>query len=467
MSRSNKKLLIENLEITDVAAEGKSIGKHNGIVVFVKYAVPGDLVDVQVVKNRKRYMEGFPVRFRKFSGIRVSPFCEHFGVCGGCTWQHLPYTEQLKYKQKEVSENLSRIGKVEIPLIEPVIASPDNMYYRNKLEFSFSSQRWLTQGEIGSGLPIDKRALGFHMPGKFDKILDIRNCYLQPDPSNAIRLFVKEFAVRNSLALYNPYTHEGLMRNLIIRNNLSGEFMIILSVSAMNEHIEKLLQELCSVFPAIVSAFYIINNKVNDSLADLEPVLFRGKDHLTEKIEGLTFRISPKSFFQTNTRQTFTLYEVVRDYAGLKGSETVYDLYTGTGTIALFLAGKCKKIVGMDFVDEAIKDAGINADLNIINNVEFLSGDVKEMLEDQFVCRHGKPDVLVVDPPRNGMLKDVIEGIIRVMPEKVVYVSCNPATQARDINMLSEHYRVERSQPVDMFPHTYHIENVVLLNKNN
>jgi 23S rRNA (uracil1939-C5)-methyltransferase len=467
MSRSKKLSTIENLEITDVAAEGKALGKHNGVVIFVKYAMPGDVVDVKILKDKRRYMEGVILKFRKFSEKRTDPFCEHFGICGGCNWQHLPYEEQLKYKQKEVSENLARIGRVDIPAVEPALSSAMPKYYRNKLEFTFSTQRWLSRGEIDSGLPVDRDALGFHMPEKFDKILDIRNCYLQPDPSNEIRLFVKDLAKKSNLEFYNPYTHEGLMRNLIIRSNIEGEFMLLLSVSGYNETVGQLLQEVQAKFPRVVSVFYVINKKVNDSMNDLEPVLFYGNDHLIESIGSLKFRISPKSFFQTNSRQAFTLYRTALDFAGLTGNETVYDLYTGTGTIALFLAQHCRKVTGMDFVEEAVADARINAGLNNIANADFFSGDVAGMMQDEFIMANGKPDVIVTDPPRAGMHKDVIEGINRILPSRIVYVSCNSATQARDINMLSGYYDVEKVQPVDMFPQTYHIENVALLRKRN
>jgi 23S rRNA (uracil1939-C5)-methyltransferase len=465
MGRTKKKPLIEKLLIDNIAAEGKSIGHFEGMVVFVPNCVPGDMVDVQIIRKRKRFMEGYPVHFHAYSANRSEPFCQHFGLCGGCKWQHLPYEEQLKFKHQQVADTLERIGKVSVDQVLPIKASEKQLYYRNKLEFTFSRNRWLTNDEIQSGdLSIERRGLGFHIPGKFDKVLDIQTCYLQPEPSNLIRTFVREYALNNDLAFFDIVHQEGLLRNLIIRNNLAGEVMVIFSFFR-NEHevIAKLLETMALKFPQITSLMYVINPKANDTINDLDIVLFKGNDHLIEKLEGLFFRISPKSFFQTNTEQAHKLYSVALDFAELSGQEIVYDLYTGTGTIALFMAQKCLKIIGLEFVPEAIADARINAELNNIGNASFFAGDIRELLSESFIASNGHPDVIITDPPRTGMHPDVIQAIIAARPDRIVYVSCNPATQARDIALLSSHYHVLKSQPVDMFPFTHHVENVALL----
>jgi 23S rRNA (uracil1939-C5)-methyltransferase len=465
MSRSKSQPILEKLVITDIAAEGKAIARFEGMVVFVSRCVPGDMVDVQIVRRRKRFMEGFPVRFHTLSPAREEPFCSHFGTCGGCKWQHLPYKDQLRFKQQQVADALERIGKVEASTILPILGSEQLKYYRNKLEFTFSHSRWLTQDEIQSGDPLtERRALGFHIPGKFDKVLDIDTCYLQPEPSNEIRNFVRHYALENDLPFFNLVRQEGLLRNLIIRNNLAGEVMAVFSFFRDDSPvIERLLSAVAERFPQIASLLYVINPKANDTLNDLEVRLFRGKDHLTENMEGLTFSISPKSFFQTNTRQAYNLYCIARDFAGLTGNETVYDLYSGTGTITLFMAHNCRKVVGLENVGDAVTDARKNAGQNDISNAVFLTGDIRELLNDELLKQHGRPDVIITDPPRTGMHADVIKAILAAAPERIVYVSCNPATQARDIQLLSEHYRVIKTQPVDMFPYTHHVENVALL----
>lgn len=465
MGRIKQKPLLEKLVITDLAAEGKAITRHEGMVVFVTQCIPGDVVDVQIIRKRKRFMEGYPVRFHAYSPDREEPFCRHFGVCGGCKWQQLPYLQQLRFKQQQVADALGRIGKTGVELMMPVLPSEKKLFYRNKLEFTFSHSRWLTDAEIRSGLPLqERRALGFHMPGKFDKVLDIETCFLQPEPSNDIRNFVKQYAINRNLEFFNLLHQQGFLRNLIIRNNLAGEVMLVFSFFHDDpEVIPQLLDAVAQQFPQVVSILYVINPKANDTLNDLEIVRFRGQDHLMETMEDLRFRISPKSFFQTNTSQAYRLYGMVRDMAGLTGQETVYDLYTGTGTIALFLAGKCNKVVGLEFVQEAIDDARQNAALNGITNAFFLAGDIRNLLSPQLIASHGRPDVLVTDPPRTGMHADVIQSILDISPQRIVYVSCNPATQARDIALLADRYAVLKAQPVDMFPYTQHVENIVLL----
>jgi 23S rRNA (uracil1939-C5)-methyltransferase len=462
------KPVLENLLVTDIAAEGKAIAKYEGMVVFITQAVPGDVVDVQVIRKRKRYMEAFPVRFHKYAGNRAVPFCEHFGQCGGCRWQQLPYAEQLIYKQKQVADNLGRIGKVQVNMINPIIGSEKQTCYRNKLEFTFSHNRWLTPEEIKTGRQYEQRhAVGFHIPGRFDKVLDITRCHLQPEPSNRIRNFVREFAVNQGLDFFNVEDQEGFLRNLTIRNNRVGEFMVIFSFFRDEpDLINLLLHVVEKQFPEIVSLVYVINPKANDTINDLQVRLYNGKDHLEEEMEGLKFRISPKSFFQTNPDQAYRLFCITRDFAALTGKETVYDLYTGTGTIALFLARSCKKITGIDYVPEAVVDAKMNAAENNIANAEFFSGDIRKIFRETFLSHQGRPDVVVTDPPRTGMHQEVVETILYASPRRIVYVSCNPATQARDISLLATRYRVTGIQPLDMFPHTHHVENVVLLELN-
>lgn len=459
--------ILENLEVTDIAAEGKALALYDGIIVFVRQAVPGDVVDVQLIRKHKRFMEGYPVKFHTFSDNRVEPFCEYFGTCGGCIWQQLPYHEQLRYKQKQVYDHLTHIGKVNTSIIEAIIPSFLQTHYRNKLEFTFSDKRWLTPEEINSGDVVNKwHALGFHVPGKFDRILDIKTCYLQPEPSNAIRNFVRKYAIDHDLEFFNLRRQNGLLRNLIIRNSSNGEFMVIVSLYKEDiKPVEKLLSALASQFPEISSLCYVINNKANDTIHDLDIIPFIGKEYLEEIMEDLHFRISPKSFFQTNTIQTYQLYRIVREYAGLTGKETVYDLYAGTGTIALYLARHCAAVVGIDYVDDAIADAVRNSEANHLNNTKFFTGDIKNLLRESFVLNHGRPDVVITDPPRTGMHKDVVQFLLSMLPQRIVYVSCNTATQARDIQILSSQYHVVKSQPVDMFPHTAHVENVALLER--
>jgi 23S rRNA (uracil1939-C5)-methyltransferase len=467
MGRSKLKPLLEKLLIVDVAAEGKAIAKYEGMVVFVSQCVPGDVVDVQVLRKRKRFMEGYPVKFHAYSENRSTPFCKHFGTCGGCKWQHLPYADQLKYKQRQVIDSLERIGKVSTANVAEIMGSQNQVAYRNKLEFTFTHNRWLTNEEIQSSpANIERRGLGFHIPGRFDKVLDIEECYLQPELSNQIRQFVRKYAMDNNLPFFDLINQEGLLRNLIVRNNNAGEFMVVFSFFRDDtEAIQQLMGATGKQFPQITALLYVINPKGNDTINDLEVKLFSGRDHLIEVMENLQFRISPKSFFQTNTNQAYQLYCIVRDFAALTGTETVYDLYTGTGTIALFLARNCSRVIGLEYVAEAIDDARINAGLNGIDNARFFTGDIKTLLNEEFISTSGKPDVIITDPPRNGMHPDVVESIIQASPEKIVYVSCNPATQARDIELLSSAYDILKSQPVDMFPFTHHVENVTLLQK--
>lgn len=467
MGRRKNLPLIENLEITDFAAEGKSLARHDNMVVFVKGLIPGDVADVQVTRKRKKYLEGYSVALKKESKYRVEPFCQHFGVCGGCKWQILSYEKQLAFKQKQVADQLQRIAKIKLPEISPIIGSKHQQYYRNKLEYTFSSGRWLSNEEIKSGAEIDdRRALGFHLPGKFDRVLPIETCYLQDDLSNKIRNRIREFTLQNGYKYYNQREYAGLMRNLIIRNTHQGEWMVIL-VFACNdpEKIESLMSMVASEFPAVTSLLYVINTKKNDTISDQEILLFSGRDYIFEKLGELTFKIGPKSFFQTNTLQAFELYKIALEFADLKGEETVYDLYTGTGTIANFVASHCKKVIGIENIQEAIADAQVNSEINKINNTEFITGDIKDTLSQEFVKKYGQPDVIIADPPRAGMHEGVVKTIIETAPERIVYISCNPATQARDLQLLNQHYKIKAIQPVDMFPHTHHVENVVRLDR--
>jgi len=459
--------LLEKVRITDIGAEGNAVARIDNLVVFVPMMVPGDLVDLRVVRKRKKFLEGRVVKVHEYSADRIQPRCVHFGICGGCKWQHLPYNLQLAFKEKQVRDNLTRIGKVDLPLIEPIKGSDEQYFYRNKLEYTFSDKRWFTEEEIRSGNKLEKEgALGFHIPGLFDKVLDIEECHLQPAPSNEIRNAVREFAVKNDLSFFDLREQNGLLRNLVIRNTLAGEVMVIVVFySDDREKREGLLDFLASEFPQITSLFYVINSKKNDSLSDQEPVLYRGVDHLTEVIDGLKYRIGPKSFAQTNTRQAAELYRIASEFASFAGDEVVYDLYTGTGTIANYVAKHVRKVIGIEYIDEAIADARINSELNGISNADFYAGDIKDVLTRQFIEDNGHPDVIITDPPRAGMHEDVVKTILEASPERIVYISCNPATQARDILLLSGGYDVARVQPVDMFPHTHHVENVVLLNR--
>ncbi len=468
MARKRKKRpLLERVLVTDIASEGKALGKVNDKVVFISNTVPGDIVDVQVTRKRKKFYEGFPVKFHYYSDIRVEPFCEHFGICGGCKWQSLPYKEQLFYKQKEVINNLSRIAKVVLPEIYPIIPSPADTFYRNKLEFTFTNKRWLTSEEIESGLEItDNNALGFHVSGRYDKVVDIKKCHLQPDPSNDIRLEIKDYALKNKMSFFDINVQKGFLRTLIIRTSSIGEVMVIISFFTDDMNARNLLFEhLNKKFPSVTSWMYVINSKANDTIMDLDICLYAGRNHIFESMGDLKFKIGPKSFFQTNFKQAFRLYSVVLEFAELTGRETVYDLYTGTGTIANFVAGQANKVVGIENVPEAIDDARENSLINKIDNTVFLSGDIKDIFNVELFEHHGHPDIVITDPPRAGMHSDVVQTLINAAADKIVYVSCNPATQARDINILDVSYRVVKVQPVDMFPHTHHVENIVLLEK--
>jgi len=465
--RKRKQLpFFEKVKITDIGSEGKAIAKINDLIVFIPFVIPGDIVDIQINKKKKNFLEGYAVKFHEYSPNRQEAFCSHFGICGGCKWQILPYEDQLKFKQKQVVDNLERIGKIELKHVINILPSEKTTYYRNKLEYSFSNKRWLTNDEIDDeGNEIKQmNALGFHIPKKFDKILDIEHCYLQKEPSNEIRLSIKKYALANNLTFFDLRKQTGFLRNIIIRTSTTNELMVIVSFFYEDKkEREKLLTHLSENFKEITSLMYVINSKPNDSITDLEVKLFKGKDHIFEVMENLKFKIGPKSFYQTNSEQAYNLYKIVREFADLSGTENVYDLYTGTGTIANFVANKSKKVIGIEYVKEAIDDAKINSEINSINNTEFFAGDMKDILSQEFIDKKGKPDVIIIDPPRAGMHKNVIESLLYAMPKKIVYVSCNPATQARDINLLLDNYSVEKIQPVDMFPHTHHVENVALL----
>ncbi len=465
MGRRNKPL-IERVVIEDIAAEGKAIAYYNDCVVFAPYVIPGDVVDLQVTKKRKRYMEARVEKIHEYSADRLEPFCEHFGVCGGCKWQMLPYEKQIAFKHRQVEDALKRIGKVELPPFDPIVGSKKTQYYRNKLEYTFSCNRWLSKDEIDAE-HIDTDALGFHIPKLFDKILDIKHCYLQPEPSNEIRLSIRKFAKENGYTFYNQRIHEGFLRNIIIRTTSTGQVMLIVIFGYNDkEKIEKLLNHIKNEFGnKITSLLYVINKKLNDTIADQEILCYSGATEVYEEMEGLKFKIGPKSFYQTNSEQAYELYKITRDFASLSGNELVYDLYTGTGTIALFVAKYAKQVIGIEYVEDAISDAKINAKNNNISNSKFYAGDMKDVLNREFIEKHGKPDVIITDPPRAGMHNDVVETILFCEPEKIVYVSCNPATQARDLELLDIKYKVAKVQPVDMFPHTHHVENVVLLVK--
>ena len=470
MARRNKRIILEGLEVIDAGAKGKAVAKAaDGRVVFINNAVPGDVVDVQTHKKRKSFYEGSAISFLKLSDKRVTPKCEHFGTCGGCKWQHLGYEHQLFYKQKEVENNLKRLGGVELPTVLPILGSAEQYFYRNKMEFSFSNNKWLTREQIDSDVQIEnKNALGFHIPGMWDKILDLNKCYLQRDPSNAIRDFVKAEGERLEMAFFNTRKQEGLLRTLMIRTTSIGEIMVV--VQLYQDHEQKrtaLLDAIQLKFPDISSLQYVINNKGNDTIYDQEVICHTGRDHIFEEMEGLKFKINAKSFYQTNSEQAYELYKITRDFAGLTGNELVYDLYTGTGTIAQFVAKKAKKVIGVEAVPDAITAAKENAQLNGIENVEFLVGDMKNVFNQEFINTYGKADVVITDPPRDGMHKDVVAQLLELSAAKIVYVSCNSATQARDLAILDEQYKVTRVQPVDMFPQTHHVENVVLLEKRN
>ncbi len=468
MAKRRRQLPVyEGVEIIDVAAEGKSIAKVEGMTLFVPFAIPGDVVDVQPYRKRKSFAEGRVIRFVEHSKDKIEPVCEHFGVCGGCKWQMLPYELQLKHKQQQVVDNLTRIGKIELPEISPIMGAPETTFYRNKLEFTFSNKRWLTEDEITSDQEFKQmNALGFHIPKMFDKVLDINKCWLQTDDSNQIRNWMREFCLLHDYEFFDLREQTGLMRTLIIRTTSTGELMVIVVFAKDDEEKRNMLmRELAHAFPQITSLLYIINEKRNDTITDQEVITWKGNDCIYEEMEGLKFKIGPKSFYQTNSAQAYNLYKVTRNLARLSETDLVYDLYTGTGTIANFVARDVKKVIGIEYVDEAIEDAKANSLANGIDNTLFFAGDMKDILNEEFVLEHGRPDVLITDPARPGMHTDVINTILFANPKRIVYVSCNPATQARDIALLDEKYKVTHVQPVDMFPHTHHVENVVLLER--
>lgn len=462
------KIVFDHIKVLDAGAKGVSVAKApDGKVIFIPNVVPGDVVDVQTLKKRKAYYEGKAVKFHEFSEHRIEPICEHFGVCGGCKWQNMNYSQQLFYKQNEVKNHLQRIGKIELPEFEPILGSEKQFFYRNKMEFGFSNSRWLTQDEIESQEDLgNKNALGFHIPKMWDKILDINKCHLQEDPSNAIRNEIRDFANLNNLTFFNPRNPEGLLRTLMLRTASTGEIMVLIQFFEDDkQNRELLLDHLYEKFPQITSLQYVINQKANDTLYDTNIKLYKGRDYILEEMEGLKFSINAKSFYQTNSNQAYELYKITRDFAGLTGNEIVYDLYTGTGTIAQFVSKNAKKVIGVESVPEAIEDAKANAKRNDITNCEFFVGDMKVVFNEAFIVQHGKPDVIITDPPRDGMHKDVVEQLLKIEAQKIVYVSCNSATQARDLALMDEKYKVTRVRPVDMFPQTHHVENVVLLER--
>ena len=479
MARKKKELpLLEQITITDVAAEGKALARVNDMVVFVPYVVPGDVVDLQVKRKKHSYAEAVAVKFHEYSPLRSEPFCKHFGVCGGCKWQCLKYEDQLRYKQKQVTDNLVRIGKIELPEISPILGSELTERYRNKLEFTFSNKRWLTQEEVEKDFKYDQmNAVGFHIPGAFDKVLAIDECHLMDDICNRIRNGVRDYAYEQGLTFFDLRSQEGMLRNMMIRiaedendRSIKGLMVVMqFKIVAPEEEVQmkQLLQFMVDTWPEITSLIYVINNKCNDTIGDLPIHVFKGDDHIIEEMEGLKFKVGPKSFYQTNSRQAYNLYKVAREFAGLTGDELVYDLYTGTGTIANFVSRKARQVIGIEYVPEAIEDAKVNSAINGIDNTLFFAGDMKDILNQEFINQYGRPDVIITDPPRAGMHNDVIDTILFAEPRRIVYVSCNPATQARDLSLLDVKYRVTRVRPVDMFPHTHHVENVVLLELKN
>ncbi len=465
--------IMENVTVLDAVAEGKTLAKVDDLVIFLNNAVPGDVVDIQVYKKKRNYVEGKAIKFHKYSEKRVEPFCEHFGTCGGCKWQFLSYEDQLGYKAKQVKDNLERLAKIELPEFEPILGAPKTTYYRNKLEYTFSNKRWFTEEEIAKEEDLDQDGLGFHVPGRFDKVLDINHCYLQADPSNQIRLAVGAYAKKHGLTFFDIRDQHGLLRNLIIRTSSTGEVMVI--VVFFQEEEENrigLMQHLADEFPQITSLLYVINGKANDTIFDQDVITFKGNDHMLEAMtdfqnpsKKIQFKVGPKSFYQTNSEQAENLYQITAKFAKIQADQTVYDLYTGTGTIANYVAKSAKKVVGVEYVPEAIEDAKHNSELNGITNTSFYAGDMKDVLTADFVAKNGKADVIITDPPRAGMHPSVIERMLEMNPERIVYVSCNPATQARDLQALDVKYKVLKVQAVDMFPHTHHIENVVLLER--
>ncbi len=472
MKKAKTNLVFENVSIIDIAEEGKGVGKVDDFVLFVEKAVPGDIADVQVYRKKKKFAEGKIISLKQASAYRTDAFCEHFGTCGGCKWQHMTYTAQLQFKQKTVAGALSHLAKIDVSEMLPIVPSPADQYYRNKLEYTFSNKRWLNDGENRTDEQLNMDALGFHIPGRFDKILDVTHCYLQADPSNTIRNTVRDFAKQEGISFYDLKNHEGALRNLIIRTSSTGELMVIVVFAYPTpEEVEKLMGFIADKFSQITSLLYIINQKKNDTIFDQEVLVWSGAEYIHEEMpsgdKNIRFRIGPKSFYQTNSIQALKLYEITRDFAGFSGNELVYDLYTGAGTIANFIAGNVKQVVGVEYVPTAIEDAKINSSINNITNTKFYAGDMKDVLNADFVTEHGKPDVIITDPPRAGMHPDVVARLMEIEAEKIVYVSCNPATQARDLVVLKEKYDVVKIQPVDMFPHTQHVENVVLLTLKN
>ena len=471
MARKKKPLpLLENITITDVAAEGKAIAKVDNLVVFVPYAVPGDVVDLQVRRKKHSYAEAEVVKFHTYSPIRTQPFCQHFGVCGGCKWQCLPYEEQLKFKQKQVVDNLTRIGKVELPEVSPILGSKHVKEYRNKLEFGFSNKKWLTFEQVASGEKFNvMNGVGFHIPGAFDKILDIQTCHLMTDINNRLRNGIREFALQHDLTFFDLRAQHGLLRNMMIRTSATGEIMLLMQFCIRTDEEQQqamqVMDYIHTSFPEVTSLLYVNNLKCNDTIGDLEVKVYAGTDFIYETMEDLRFKVGPKSFYQTNTEQAYELYKVARNFAALTGNELVYDLYTGTGTIANFVAHQARQVIGIEYVPEAIEDAKVNARINGLDNTLFYAGDMKDILNKEFIDAHGRPDVIITDPPRAGMHNDVIDTILFAAPQRIVYVSCNPATQARDLQALDAHYKVVAVQPVDMFPQTHHVENVVLLKR--
>ena len=472
MGRNKKPMpLLENITITAIAAEGKALARVDDKVVFVPFVVPGDVVDLQVKRKKHSFMEAIAVKIHTYSPNRTTPLCQHFGVCGGCKWQCLKYEEQLRWKQQQVVDNLTRIGKIELPKISPILGSEKTYEYRNKLEFGFSNRRWMTDDEIQDGEHIvtEHNALGFHITGAFDKILDIEKCHLMDDITNRIRNFIRKYGISHDLAFYDLRQNTGLLRSMMVRNSNTGELMVLIQFRIENKDEKhkamKLLQEVADKFPEITSLLYVDNHKCNDTFGDQEVVCFKGTDHIYEEMEGLKFKVGPKSFYQTNIDQAYHLYQVARNFAELTGDELVYDLYTGTGTIANFVSKKARQVIGIEYVPEAIEDAKVNSQINNIDNTLFFAGDMKDILNREFINQYGRPDVIITDPPRAGMHQDVIDTILFAEPKRIVYVSCNPATQARDLHLLDVKYRVAKVQPVDMFPHTQHVENVVMLEK--
>ena len=467
VTRKKKELpLLEKVTITDVAAEGKALAKVNDLVIFVPYVVPGDVVDLQIKRKKNHYAEAVAVKIHEKSPMRTEPFCQHYGVCGGCKWQCLNYLDQIRYKQKQVFDNLTRIGKIALPEFMPILGSEKTRFYRNKLEYTFSNKRWLTEDEVKQDVKYDQmNAVGFHIPGAFDKVLAIEKCWLQDDISNQIRNAIRDYAYEHGYSFFNLRTQEGLLRNMMVRTSSTGELMVLLQckveTEADKDQMMKMLQFIGDKFPQITSLMYVINNKCNDTIGDLEVKVFKGNDHIFEEMEGLKFKVGPKSFYQTNSEQAYNLYKVARNFAGLTGNELVYDLYTGTGTIANFVSRQAKKVIGIEYVPEAIEDAKVNSEINGITNTLFYAGDMKDILTQEFIKTHGRPDVIITA----GMHTDVINVILAAEPRRIVYVSCNPATQARDLQLLDVKYKVTAVQPVDMFPHTHHVENVVLLEK--